>query len=302
MSVKTFDPTGWTLETALLMKGSRTVSVCIPCKNEAETIGDLVRLIEPSLLGTLVDELIVLDDASVDGTGEIAEEAGATVVHVDLVHFFHGTGKGKGNALWASLLASKGDIVVWIDGDITSFTTDWIVRLVMPLLIDPEVGLVKASYDRPSHLGGGGRTTELVARPLLSMFFPDIADLQQPLAGEFAGRRSMLEAIPFATGWGVEIGMIIDMATTFGSTSLAQVDLGVRLHRHHKLETLAIQAAEVAATVLARTPNPPTPVDVPPTLHRKSGDPIMLNLGERPAERAVKKLGEIPQAPDDART
>lgn len=301
MSVKTFDPTGWTLETALLMKGDRTVSVCIPCKNEAGTIGDLVRLIEPTLLGTLVDELIVLDDGSIDGTGEIAEEAGATVVHVDLVHFFHGPGKGKGNALWASLLASKGDIVVWIDGDITSFTTDWIVRLVMPLLIDPEVGLVKASYERPSHLGGGGRTTELVARPLLSMFFPSIADLQQPLAGEFAGRRSMLEAIPFATGWGVEIGMLIDMASAFGPTSLAQVDLGVRLHRHHRLETLAIQAAEVAATVLSRTANPPASVDVPPTLHRKSGEPILLNVGERPPANSVPKLGAIPQSPDDAR-
>ena len=301
MSVKTFDPTGWTLETALLMKGSRTVSVCIPCKNEAETVGDLVRLIEPTLLGTLVDELIVLDDGSTDGTGEIAEEAGATVVHVDWIHFFHGVAKGKGNALWSSLLASKGDIVVWIDGDITSFTTDWIVRLVMPLLIDAEVGLVKASYERPSHLGGGGRTTELVARPLLSMFFPEIADMQQPLAGEFAGRRSMMEAIPFSTGWGVEIGMIIDMFTKFGAGALAQVDLGVRLHRHHKLETLAIQAAEVAATVLSRTPNPPTPASVPPTLRRKTGDPIELNLGQRPPASTLPRLGVIPQSPDDVR-
>jgi glucosyl-3-phosphoglycerate synthase len=301
MSVKTFDPAGWSLETALLMKGSRTISVCIPCKNEAETIGDLVRLIEPTLLGTLVDELIVLDDGSLDGTGEIAEEAGATVVHVDWVHFFHGVAKGKGNAWWSSLLASKGDLVVWIDGDITSFTTDWIVRLVMPLLIDAEVGLVKASYERPSHLGGGGRTTELVARPLLSMFFPELADMQQPLAGEFAGRRSMLEAIPFATGWGVEIGMIIDMASKFGPSSLAQVDLGVRLHRHHKLETLAIQAAEVAATVLARTPNPPSIATNPPLLHRKAGEPIELNVGVRPPANTLPKLGEIPQSPDEAR-
>ena len=279
MSVKTFDPSGWTLETALLMKAGRTVSVCIPCRNEAETIGDLVRLIEPALVGTLVDELVVLDDDSVDGTGDIAHEAGATVVHVDEVHMFRGSANGKGNALWASLIASRGDIVVWIDGDITSFTTDWIVRLVMPLLIDESVGLVKASYDRPSHLGGGGRTTELVARPLLSLFFPELARLEQPLAGEFAGRRSMLEQIPFSTGWGVEIGMVIDMAERFGSASLAQVDLGVRLHRHHKLETLAIQAAEVAATLLARTPQPPRTES---TLVRKNGDVVELNLGERP--------------------
>jgi glucosyl-3-phosphoglycerate synthase len=133
------------------------------------------------------------------------------------------------------------------------------------------------------------------------MFFPEIADMQQPLAGEFAGRRSMMEAIPFSTGWGVEIGMIIDMFTKFGAGALAQVDLGVRLHRHHKLETLAIQAAEVAATVLSRTPNPPTPASVPPTLRRKTGDPIELNLGQRPPASTLPKLGVIPQSPDDVR-
>ena len=203
MGIKTFDPTGWTLGTAIATKGDTKVSVCLPCRNEAATIGDLVRMIDHALVGTLVDELIVLDDGSTDGTGEIAAEAGATVVPVDYVHFFHGSARGKGNALWSSLIASSGDVVVWCDGDITSFTPDWIVRLVMPLFIDPELGLVKASYERPSHLGGGGRTTELVARPLLSLFFPEIAELQQPLAGEYAGRRAMLEEIPFATGWGV---------------------------------------------------------------------------------------------------
>jgi glucosyl-3-phosphoglycerate synthase len=253
-------------------------------------------MIEPTLVGTLVDELIVLDDDSTDGTDEIAAEAGATVVPVDFVHFFHGAERGKGNALWASLLASAGDIVVWIDGDITSFTTDWIVRLVVPLLIDDELGLVKANYERPSHLGGGGRTTELVARPLLSMYFPDIADLQQPLAGEFAGRRSMLEAIPFATGWGVEIGMLIDMAEKFGIQSLGQVDLGVRLHRHHKLETLAIQAAEVAATLLLRTPYPPDFAEDVPMLHRKELGPIQLNIGERPPVNSLPKMPQLPHS------
>ena len=293
-AVKTFDPTGWDLAYALSLKGSRTISVCIPCRNEAQTVGDLIRMIEPTLVGTLVDELIVLDDDSTDGTGEIAAEAGATVVPVDFVHFFHGAARGKGNALWASLLASTGDIVVWIDGDITSFTTDWIVRLVVPLLIDDELGLVKANYERPSHLGGGGRTTELVARPLLSMYFPEIADLQQPLAGEFAGRRSMLEAIPFATGWGVVIGMLIDMAEKFGIQSLGQVDLGVRLHRHHKLETLAIQAGEVAATLLLRTPNPPSFAEEVPMLHRKELGPLQLNIGERPPVNSLPKMAQLP--------
>ena len=289
--MKTFDPTGWDLSTAMALKNDVSVSVCIPCRNEAETIGDLVRMIDDALVGTLVDELIVLDDGSTDGTSEVASEAGATVVPVDYVHFFHGSAHGKGNAMWASLVASKGDIVVWCDGDITSFTPDWIIRLVIPLLLDDQLGLVKASYERPSHLGGGGRTTELVARPLLSLFFPEIAEMQQPLAGEYAGRRTMLESVPFATGWGVEIGLLIDMYRQFGVESLGQVDLGVRLHRHHKLETLAIQAAEVAATLLARVPDAPSFAEVVPMLRRKSGDDIELNVMVRPPVKSLLRFG-----------
>lgn len=289
--MKTFDPTGWDLSTAMALKNDVSVSVCIPCRNEAETIGDLVRMIDDALVGTLVDELIVLDDGSTDGTSEVASEAGATVVPVDYVHFFHGTAHGKGNALWASLVASKGDIVVWCDGDITSFTPDWIIRLVIPLLLDDQLGLVKASYERPSHLGGGGRTTELVARPLLSLFFPEIAEMQQPLAGEYAGRRTMLEAVPFATGWGVEIGLLIDMYRHFGIDSLGQVDLGVRLHRHHKLETLAIQAAEVAATLLARVPEAPPFAEAVPTLRRKTGNDVELNVMVRPPVKSLLRFG-----------
>jgi len=291
MGVKTFDPSGWNLGSAVAAKGDTKVSVCLPCRNEAATIGDLVRMIDHALVGTLVDELIVLDDGSTDGTGEIAAEAGASVVPVDYVHFFHGSARGKGNALWSSLIASSGDIVVWCDGDITSFTPDWIVRLVMPLLIDDELGLVKASYERPSHLGGGGRTTELVARPLLSLFFPEIAELQQPLAGEYAGRRTMLEEIPFATGWGVEIGLLIDMFERFGAESLGEVDLGTRLHRHHKLETLAIQAAEVAATLLSRLPQAPEFATAVPVLKRKSGDDVELNLMTRPPVASLVRFG-----------
>lgn len=293
-TIKTLDPTGWTLETAVLLKHGRTISVCIPCRNEAETVGDLVRLIEPALLGTLVDELIVLDDDSTDGTGEIAAGAGATVVPIDHVHRVYGAARGKGNALWASLLASTGDIVVWIDGDITSFSIDWIVRLVTPLLIDDSLGLVKASYERPEHFGGGGRTTELVARPLLSMFFPELADLHQPLAGEYAGRRTMLEQIPFNTGWGVEVGMLIDISRRFGAGSIGQVDLGVRLHRHHKLDRLAIQGAEVAATVLMHTPEPPAFADEVPMLHRKTGAALPLNVGTRPPVSTLSVLIDLP--------
>lgn len=280
--IKTFDPRTWTLDTALEAKRNLSVSVCIPCKNEADTIGDLIRMIEPELVGNLVDELIVLDDDSSDETAYIAEQAGAKVVSIHSVHDEYGVGFGKGNALWGSLAASSGDIIVWVDGDITSFTCEWIVKLVIPLLVDPEVGLVKASYVRPSHLGGGGRTTELVARPLLSLFFPELTELHQPLAGEFAGRRSMLDKIPFAMGWGVEIGMIVDMMRTFGASSLGQVDLGIRLHRHHKLDVLSVQAAEVAATLLRHVEGALPFAEPLPTLHRSTGDPVPLNLASRP--------------------
>jgi glucosyl-3-phosphoglycerate synthase len=288
--IKTFDPRSWTLESALELKGDTTVSVCIPCRNEADTVGDLIRMIEPDLLGSLVDELIVLDDDSSDETAYIAEHAGARVVSIHSVHETFGPGFGKGNALWGSLAVSSGDIVVWIDGDITSFTRDWIVKLVIPFFLDPEVGLVKASYERPSHLGGGGRTTELVARPLLSLFFPELTELHQPLAGEFAGRRSMLADIPFSMGWGVEIGMIIDMARAFGVGSLGQVDLGIRLHRHHKLDVLSIQAAEVTATVLHRVDRSIPFVEESPTLYRLSGDPVVLNLYARPPLAQSERL------------
>jgi glucosyl-3-phosphoglycerate synthase len=280
--IKTFDPHSWSLDTALDLKGATSVSVCIPCRNEAETIGDLIRMIEPDLVGNLVDELIVLDDGSTDETAYIAAQAGASVIPVSTIHDEYGPGVGKGNALWGSLAASTGDVVVWVDGDITSFTREWIVKLVIPLLLDPELGLVKASYERPSHLGGGGRTTELVARPLLSLFFPELTGLHQPLAGEFAGRRTMMSRIPFSTGWGVEIGMVIDMARTFGPESLGQVDLGIRLHRHHRLDVLSVQAAEVAATLLHRVDESLRFAQGVPTLYRMSGDPVPLNLDERP--------------------
>ncbi len=166
----------------------------------------------------------------------------------------HGVGHGKGNVLWASLAASKGDFVVWLDGDVTSFQPDWIVKLLAPLIDDDTVALVKATFHRPTQLGGGGRTTELVARPLLSLYFPELIGLHQPLAGEYAGRRSVLEQLPFVEGWGVEIAMLIDIARLYGAEAIAQVDLGVREHRHRSLHALSVQATEVMATMLGRVP------------------------------------------------
>ena len=288
--VRTFEADAHSVDQLLALKAAtgRTISLCFPCRDEAATIGALVTTARRHLVdgSGLVDELIVLDDRSADGTGIVAAEAGARVVAMEDIHLIHGPGNGKGNVLWASLLATTGDIVVWCDGDVTSFTHHWVERLVGPLLDDPSVTLVKAMYERPTHLGGGGRTTELVARPLLSLYAPALAGLNQPLSGEFAGARWALEAIPFVEGWGVEIAMLLDLATEFGAHTIGQVDLGIRHHRHRSLEALSVQAAEVMATALARvTPSQSLPGR---TLRHADGSLVPLNLAERPPVRSLR--------------
>ena len=285
-----FDLTGWTRERAVQAKAGRTISLCIPCRDEANTIGGLVTLAKNALGGPngLVDEIIVLDDRSIDGSADVARGAGATVVPISEVHEKHGEGRGKGNALWASLIVSKGDIVVWCDADVTSFEPDWVTRLVAPLLLDDHNAIVKAHYHRPTELGGGGRTTELVARPLLSLFYPELADLHQPLAGEYAVRRSAMADIPFVQGWGVEIAMLIDVAAKFGIDTITQVDLGVRHHRNQPLLSLAVQAAEVIATVLDRAGATASFAESVLMLHRPGGVSQPLNLKERPPISSLK--------------
>ena len=282
--VRTFDTSAWDLGSAVAAKGNRTVSVCIPCRNEAGTIGELVGKVLPLLAGPnpLVDELVVLDDRSQDGTGHVARQAGARVVHIDEVHALYGRGSGKGNALWATLAASSGDFVVWCDGDVTSFEASWVTRLVMPLLLENTMTLVKGTYARPTDNGGGGRTTELVARPLISLFFPELAGLQQPLSGEYAVRREHIEQLPIVEGWGAEIAMLIDVAASLGAAAIGQVDLGTRLHRHQDLHSLSRQAAEVMATVLARTPAAAAFASDRLELLRPNGAHETLNLAERP--------------------
>lgn len=285
-----FDLTGWTRERAVQAKAGRTISLCIPCRDEANTIGGLVTLAKNALVGPngLVDEIIVLDDRSIDGSADVARGAGATVVPISEVHEKYGEGRGKGNALWASLIVSKGDIVVWCDADVTSFEPDWVTRLVAPLLLDDHNAIVKAHYHRPTELGGGGRTTELVARPLLSLFYPELADLHQPLAGEYAVRRSAMADIPFVQGWGVEIAMLIDVAGKFGIDTITQVDLGVRHHRNQPLLSLAVQAAEVIATVLDRVGATASFAESVLMLHRPGGVSQPLNLKERPPISSLK--------------
>ena len=265
---------------AVAAKRGRTVSFCIPCRNEGSSVGRIVEAARRALIDEhrFVDELVVIDDGSVDDTAAVAAAAGARVVPIEEIHRVHGSRRGKGNALWASLVATTGDVVVWCDGDVSSFSPDWLVRLVAPLLADDDLALVKAMYHRPTTAGGGGRTTELVARPVLSMLAPELAGLAQPLAGEYAARRSVLATIPFACGWGAEVAMLLDIAAACGAAAIGQVDLGERHHRHQPLTDLSVQAAEVLATVLARTGRGPFAEE----LRLASGEVVPLNLAERP--------------------
>ena len=295
--VRTFDASSFSIEDAVAAKAGRTVSVCIPCKNEAATIGRLVRMVRTELVDTtgLVDELIVLDDNSTDATAAIAVANGATVVSVNTVNDVYGPGRGKGNALWATVAASTGDFIVWCDGDVTSAAPSWVAALLMPMLLgeDDDVSLVKASYHRPTDNGGGGRTTELVARPLLSLFMPELTGLHQPLGGEFAGRRTVMEQIPFVQGWGVEIAMLTDVAERFGAGAIAQVDVGERVHRHQPLEKLGVQAAEVSATLLARMGADKFFAHDQLALLRPNGAAEPLNLDERPPMRSVRSVETV---------
>lgn len=273
------------VEKLIEAKAGRTVSVCLPCRDEAATVGPLVSVIRNELIAGsgIVDELIVLDDRSTDDTARVAAHAGARVVSIDDVHATHGEGHGKGNALWATLLVSHGDLVVWCDGDVTSFEPDWVTRLVAPLVTDESVGMVKALYHRPTRYGGGGRTTELVARPLMSRYFPGLTGLAQPLSGEYAARRSVVEQVSFVQGWGVEMGLLIDVAERFGPAAIGQVDLGHRLHRHRSLQSLSVQAAEVMATMLGRAGVAPPGGEAEQSLRRADGSEVPLNLATRPS-------------------
>jgi glucosyl-3-phosphoglycerate synthase len=233
-----------------------TVSVCLPACNEQATIGEIVTSIRTSLIDSvpLVDEIVVIDDSSTDRTARVASDAGARVVREADVLPTAGPGSGKGNALWKSLYECRGDVVCWLDADVRDFRPHFVTRLVAPLLARQHVVFTKGFYQRPLDGAptGGGRVTELVARPLLSLLFPKIADIVQPLSGEYAGRREALEVLPFVEGWGVEFGLLVDLVETFGRDAIEQVDLGTRTHRNRALEDLGPQALAIIVTALRR--------------------------------------------------
>jgi glucosyl-3-phosphoglycerate synthase len=266
-------------------RDGQVVSVCLPARNEAATVGTIVTDLRATLVDRvgLVDEIIVMDDHSSDDTAAVATDAGATVVAVDAVLPELGSGTGKGEALWKSVAACDGDIVAWCDADITDFGPRFVIGLVGPLLTHPDLDFVKGFYDRPTadSAHGGGRVTELVARPTIAALFPHLASIVQPLSGEYAGRRSLLERLPFVQGYGVDLGLLIDIANLEGTEVLAQVDLGTRRHRNRPLDELGPQALAVLQTALGRAGTGFGRAAA--TLVRPDLEPVAVSVGERPA-------------------
>lgn len=250
----------WSLEQVSALKGATRVAVILPALDEEETVGEIVAAIRHHLCPPrhgLVDEVIVVDNGSGDATAAVAAASGARVIGCGQVLTEFTARRGKGEAMWRGVAATDADLVVFVDADLQSFDPRFVVALLGPLLADPAVSFVKAAYDRPPTdpavpSNGGGRVTELMARPLISAFWPALSGVLQPLAGEYAARRDLLTRLPFRCGYGVDIGLLLDAYRVIGLDGLAQVDLHRRWHRHSDLLSLGRMAAEVMHTVLDR--------------------------------------------------
>lgn len=236
------------------------ISVAFPALNEEETIGKEVIIIKSELAERypLVDEVAVIDSGSRDRTREVASRFGADVYLSAEILPETGSHVGKGENLWKALYILEGDIIVYIDADIKNIHPKFIYGLVGPLLESPQIGYAKAFYQRPIWTGekvqpaGGGRVTEILVRPLFNMFFPTLSGIVQPLSGEYAGRRDVLEKVPFSVGYGVETGLLIDISEKFGLGAIAQVDLDRRVHRNQSLDALGKMSFGILQTFLSR--------------------------------------------------
>ena len=244
----------------LKISSGQKISVCIPTLNEAQTIGDIVTTIRSQLMERvpLVDEILVIDTDSEDDTRAAARAAGATVHQSSAIASHHGTHRGKGENLWKALHVATGDIICYIDGDISNFHSGFVTGLVGPILTNPDIDYVKAFYERPLDRGestlasGGGRVSEILIRPLLSLFYPELCRVLQPLSGEYAARRSVFESLAFPVGYGVEIAHLIDLAQAGKLGRAAQTDLVKRVHRNRDDDELGCMAFAILRVVLRR--------------------------------------------------
>jgi glucosyl-3-phosphoglycerate synthase len=306
----------WTARELIQAKGDNRVSVVIPARDEDATIGPIVATIRRHLVDRLplVDELIVVDSRSSDRTADVAAAAGAEVVSQDEITRGLPRMEGKGDALWAGMASATGDVVAFVDADLREFRPHFVTGLLGPLLTDSSIDFVKGFYHRPLvgastvEADGGGRVTELMARPLLNLFWPELAGFVQPLAGEYAGRRSVLEKIPFVSGYGVETAMLIDLLELVGLDALAQVDLGERLHRHQPTDALGRMSAQILLTAWSRlyrqglvaAATPPASIL---TQFRRGGTAALPNLGREivVSDVSVQERPPLNELPDDLR-
>jgi len=242
----------------LLRARRQRVSVCLPARNCAATVGAIVETLVGLRERDLIDEVVVIDGDSKDETGRLAAAAGAIVHRESDLMSETGPVLGKGDAMWRSLSVLDGDLICFLDADGEQFSTHYVTGLVGPLIELEEIEFVKAFYRRPFRIGefavadGGGRVNHLLARPALAIFYPELACFDQPLAGEIAARRSLLERLPFTTGYGVEIAMLLDVYADAGLAGMAQVDLDVHNNRHQPLLALSTMAYEVLGVIAAR--------------------------------------------------
>ncbi len=245
---------------SLKEKQNLTISLALPALNEEETVGKVIKTIKNALMTRmpLLDEIVLIDSNSTDRTRQIVEKLGVPVYIHQKTLPQYGVRKGKGEALWKSLYCTSGDIVIWIDTDIVNIHPRFIYGLIGPLLLRPEIDFVKGFYRRPLKVGNkmqagsGGRVTELTARPLLNLFYPELSGIVQPLSGEYGGRRKALEQLPFFSGYGVEIGLLIDMLEKHGLSSIGQVDLQERVHHNQPLEALGKMSFAIIQAVIRK--------------------------------------------------
>ena len=237
-----------------------TISLALPALDEEETVGNVISTMKKELMKKvpLLDEIVLIDSDSTDRTREIANQEGIPVyIHQQLLERL-GARRGKGEALWKSLLVTRGDIVVWVDTDIVNIHPRFVYGIIGPLLLNPQIKLVKGFYRRPLKVGhkmqagGGGRVTELTARPLLNLFYPELSGVVQPLSGEYGGRRDALERAVFFSGYGVETGLLIDIYERYGLNAIAQVDLLEHIHHNQRLEALSKMSFAIIQTVIRK--------------------------------------------------
>jgi glucosyl-3-phosphoglycerate synthase len=267
-----------------------TVSICLPARDEERTIGPILESLIPLRECGAIDQLVVVDDSS-DATARIARELGVEVHDQQQLHPALGPVLGKGDAMWRSLRVLRGDVICFLDADSEHFGAHFACGLLGPLLCGEGISLVKGLYRRPFRVGevtlpdGGGRVTELMARPLLNLFYPDLAGIAQPLAGEVAARRELLERIPFVTGYGVDIALLLDAYGEVGLVAIAQVDLDVRQNAHQPLRDLAPMAFAVLRALASRLEREGRLTGPLPTTFLAPGDEDQLAMTPAPVER-----------------